>query len=95
MNFDEYQMETSKTAVYPKDDALAYLTLGLNGEAGEVAEEVKKSIRSGHWNEDTEDRILKELGDTIWYAAQLCEVLGFSFQEVAETNLQKLRKRYG
>ncbi|WEL19255.1 nucleoside triphosphate pyrophosphohydrolase family protein [Candidatus Nanohalococcus occultus] len=88
MDFNDYQSKTEETAVYPEDEAIHYLALGLNGEAGEVAERVKKSIRDGN-DLDLE----KELGDVLWYLARLADELGFDLDDVAETNLDKLFDR--
>ena len=90
MNIDEYADWTDETAIYPKGSALIYLTLGLNGEAGEVAEYYKKSIRDG-----TRDvnKIKKELGDVLWYWVRLCKAYGFIPSDVLEENVKKLSKR--
>lgn len=88
MDFDQYQDKTGETAVYPEDSAVNYLALGLNGEAGEVAEKIKKSIR-----DDKELELEKELGDVLWYLARLADELGYDLSEVAETNLDKLLDR--
>ena len=88
MDFDRYQEQTRQTAVYPKENAIEYLALGLNGEAGEVAEKVKKQIR------DDEDKdIVSELGDVLWYLTRLTDELGVSMNELAEANLDKLLDR--
>ena len=75
MNFNDYQQAAVSTAIYPEDARVTYTTLGLVGEAGEVAEKVKKIIRSGRpISEMTESEALeiaKELGDVLWYAANL------------------------
>jgi NTP pyrophosphatase (non-canonical NTP hydrolase) len=74
---------------------LAYPALGLAGEAGEVAEQIKKSIRDDG-GEVTEERlaaIAKELGDVMWYVAQLATELGLELDEIAGLNLEKLRSR--
>lgn len=100
MKFDEYQEETNKTAIYPKDNisGLDYLSLGLVGEAGEVANKVKKVIRDNdrHIGDIVKD-LDHELGDILWYIAQICEALGLSMELTAEHNLDKLsdRKRRG
>jgi NTP pyrophosphatase (non-canonical NTP hydrolase) len=66
--------------------------LGLCGEAGEVADTLKKSLFQGH--ELDRDVVLKELGDVLWYVAQLCEALGLNMATVMESNVEKLRRRY-
>jgi NTP pyrophosphatase (non-canonical NTP hydrolase) len=96
MEMNEYQERTSDTAVYPKDEALAYLTMGLAGEAGEVANKMKKVLRySGglFLTRDEEESIADELGDVLWYVAQLADRLGYSLYTVADKNLRKLAAR--
>lgn len=96
MDFDDYQTEVSKTAVYPNvGDNLVYPALGLCGESGEVAEKVKKLIRDKGGVLDGETRLAlkKELGDVLWYHARLCSELGFTMESVAEANIEKLRSR--
>ena len=90
MDLNEYQKQTDKTAVYPQENAVNYLALGLNGESGEIAEKVKKHIRD---DKELGENIEKELGDVLWYLAQLCSVLGTDLGTVAETNLDKLLDR--
>ncbi len=90
MEFDDYQGKTGETAVYPEDKAVEYLALGLNGEAGEVAEKVKKSIRDDkELGEDLRD----EIGDCLWYIARLLDELGYDMSEAAEANIDKLFDR--
>jgi NTP pyrophosphatase (non-canonical NTP hydrolase) len=96
MTFQEYQEESRKTAVYPnKDNNFIYPTLGLAGEAGEVAEKIKKVIRDGNGivTEEKKGEITKELGDVLWYVANLAKELGISLEEVAQKNLEKLQSR--
>jgi len=75
---------------------LAYLTLGLVDEAGEVAGKVKKLYRDsgGIITEEHRHAILLELGDCAWYLTQLATNLGYTLEEVAEANIEKLRSRY-
>lgn len=96
MTFNEYQAESNKTAQYPKEElALYYLGLGIAGEAGEVAEKIKKILRNddGVVTDEKKEEIKKELGDILWYMAQVGVVLGFDFDDVAQTNLLKLQDR--
>lgn len=96
MNFDEYQEKSRKTALYPdKDNNFVYPTLGLSGEAGEVAEKIKKVIRDkgGIIDDETREAIKKELGDVLWYVSQLATELGLSVDEIAEKNIEKLYSR--
>jgi NTP pyrophosphatase (non-canonical NTP hydrolase) len=96
MNFDEYMKLAWNTAIYPKaGDNLYYPTLGLSGEAGEVANKVKKVMRDFNdvMNDDLREAIKDELGDTLWYVAALCIELGVTMDDVAECNIKKLRDR--
>lgn len=93
ISMNQYQQNTSKTAIYPKETALPYLALGLVGEAGEVSEKIKKVLRGDYAIDDVKEDIAKELGDVLWYAAQLSGELGFTFEEVATLNLEKLMAR--
>jgi NTP pyrophosphatase (non-canonical NTP hydrolase) len=96
MNFEEYQEKSRKTAKYPEaGNNYIYPTLGLSGEAGEVAEKIKKVIRDkgGEINDETRSEIKKELGDVLWYVSQLATELGLSLDDVAESNIQKLYDR--
>ncbi len=90
MDFDDYQGETRKTAVYPEENAVEYLALGLNGEAGEVAEKIKKSIRD---DKELGEELQQEIGDCLWYMARLLDELGYGFSDTAEANLDKLLDR--
>jgi NTP pyrophosphatase (non-canonical NTP hydrolase) len=98
---NDYQKQTGLTAVYPPDRALEYLTLGLVGEAGEVANKLKKVIRGdyqdpklgSHIPEDVRDKLVDELGDVLWYVAQLSIVLDIRLSSVMEQNILKLQQR--
>lgn len=96
MDFREYQEKSSQTAIYPPADALVYLILGLNGEAGEVADLYKKSIRNGDGQSGYEiiDEIMDELGDVLWYIAQIGVYFNVSIEDIAKNNIRKLEKRY-
>lgn len=98
MNLTEYQFKASETAVYPGRktfQGLIYCVLGLNGEAGEVAEKIKKIIRDNKSFIDPirKQEIIKELGDVLWYVSQCCEELGVSLEEVGLMNIAKLSSR--
>lgn len=96
MNFKEYQEKSRKTAIYPKlGQNYIYPVLGLSGETGEVAEKFKKIIRdkNGIISEEDKTEIAKELGDVIWYLAQICSELNLSFENVAKNNIKKLQDR--
>ena len=89
MNFNEYQKHARSTAIYPKEYKVIYPALGLCGEAGEVAEKVKKNIRDGK----SLDGVKFELGDVLWYVAVLADDLGVTLEEIAQANVDKLKWR--
>lgn len=96
MEFNEYQEKSRKTALYPnKDNNFIYPTLGLCGEAGEVAEKIKKVIRDegGKISAEKKQELVKELGDVLWYVSQIATELGLSLDEIANTNIEKLYSR--
>jgi NTP pyrophosphatase (non-canonical NTP hydrolase) len=95
MTLDEYQNEALRTAANPTSsntvDILIW-TLGLTGEAGEVADYIKKVY--GHRHPLDLMEVRKELGDVLWYVATLADAFGFSLADVARANVEKLRERY-
>jgi len=96
MRLSDYQERSRATAVYPDaGENLLYPTLGLCGEAGEVAEKVKKMIRDdgGVLSEERRAALAKELGDVLWYVAQLATEAGLELDAVARENLDKLLSR--
>src|SRR6266496_2831032 len=98
MLMDDYQQGTWFTARYPDDDtweALSYVTLGLAGEAGEIANKTKKIIRDdrGDLTEERRRELIDELGDVLWYCAALATELDVSLSRVAQNNLDKLASR--
>jgi NTP pyrophosphatase (non-canonical NTP hydrolase) len=96
MTLSDFQRRSRATAVYPgAGDNLLYPTLGLCGEAGEVAEKVKKMVRDdgGELTAQRRDALAAELGDVLWYVAQLATEADLDLGEVAEANLAKLRSR--
>jgi NTP pyrophosphatase (non-canonical NTP hydrolase) len=98
MKFEDYQAGASRTALYPRRLAnLEYPTLGLAGEAGEVANIVKKIQRDhgGVINDDTRAKLKDELGDVLWYISACADELGITLGEIAEYNLDKLANRHG
>lgn len=98
MTFQEYQKQSRQTALYPDvGNNFIYPTLGLTGEAGEVSDKIKKVIRDKDNKIDEETRLAlkKELGDVLWYIAQLSTELGLNLEKVAQGNLDKLFKRLG
>jgi NTP pyrophosphatase (non-canonical NTP hydrolase) len=96
MEFKKYQEESKKTVLHKDwDFALPYFVLGLNGEAGEVAEKIKKVLRDddGVVSDEKKIEIEKELGDVLWYLSQTATELGLDLDKVAEKNLEKLFSR--
>ncbi len=96
MNFLDYQQRSRRTALYPSiGHPVIYPTLGLANEAGEVAGKIKKIFRdkAGQIGELEREGLKSELGDVLWYLAQVCTELGLSLDEVAEANLKKLLDR--
>ena len=99
ITLNEYQNKARSTALYPEAEALSYTVLGLNGEAGELAEKMKKCLRddAGILTENRKAAMQKELGDVLWYVANLAYELDATLEQIAEGNLEKLfsRKRRG
>jgi NTP pyrophosphatase (non-canonical NTP hydrolase) len=96
MDFNKYQTESRKTAKrVHTEHPIVYPTLGLANEAGEFAGKVKKIFRDkdGQISEEDRQALKGELGDVLWYLAQLCTELDLSLDEVAEYNLEKLFSR--
>ena len=96
MTFEEYQNKSRETAIYPSlGSNFIYPTLGLVGESGEVAEKIKKILRDkeGVINEDSRKEIAKELGDVLWYLAQLSSELNLSLDDMAKMNIEKISSR--
>ena len=96
MDFKTYQKKARLTAQYPNlGSNYIYPTLGLVGEAGEVAEKVKKVIRDKKsiFDEESKNGIKKELGDVLWYLSNLCTEFNFSLEDVALQNIDKLKER--
>ena len=96
LNLVQYQIQSRQTAIYPdKGKNFVYPALGLCGEAGEVAEKLKKVIRDkgGQVDDETRAALQKELGDVLWYVSQLATELGLSLDAIAAGNLAKLRSR--
>ncbi len=104
MEMNEYQKLASRTATFNSDELdekefarqVAYLALGVTGEAGEVAEKVKKILRDdeGSISDEKKEELKKELGDVLWYLSQMARMLGYSFEDVAQTNIDKLWNRH-
>lgn len=97
MNFEEYQDAASVTALYPNRlKNLEYPTLGLAGEAGEVANIVKKIQRDfgGEITDEIRAKLKDELGDVLWYISACADELNLTLAEIAEFNVEKLAKRH-
>jgi len=94
LTLDDYQRLALRTAGDHGafDRNLLYTALGLNGEAGETAELIKKALFHGH--ELDRDKLKKELGDVLWYVAVMAHTLDLSLAEVAQHNIDKLAARY-
>lgn len=96
--FADYKNAIEPTVIYPRNsriEALQYLALGLNGEAGEVAEQIKKAMRNDQGELSVERLVLlkKELGDVLWYLTRLAAELETNLAEVATDNVEKLLAR--
>ena len=102
MTLKEYQ-ERAMTTCLPHSKNLAYMLLNLVGEVGELAGKVSKLIRKGevafcgygniHFNQGDDEPIKKELGDVLWQLSGLCSVMGWSLEDIAQQNLDKLADR--
>jgi NTP pyrophosphatase (non-canonical NTP hydrolase) len=94
MTLDDYQQLAARTLGRDRthEQQLANAALGLTGEAGEVAEVIKKHLF--HATPLDHDALAKELGDCLWYIGAFATVLGLSLDDVAQRNIDKLRKRY-
>lgn len=88
-DFDMYQANALRTA---GDDSLGVTTLGLVGEAGEVADIIKKHLGHGHALDD--EALAHELGDVLWYIAVMAASLGYTMSDIARMNIDKLKLRY-
>lgn len=95
MELNEYQERAEETAIYNPDLEILYPTLGLSGEAGEVADKVKKVMRDkdGFFDDATRLDIAKEIGDVLWYCAVLARDLDFTLEQIAAMNIEKLASR--
>jgi NTP pyrophosphatase (non-canonical NTP hydrolase) len=94
--YGSYQEESRKTySDIATNDFIVYPTLGLVNEAGEFAGKIKKIFRDkgGEFSQEDKEALKGELGDVLWYLTQICTNLGFSLEEVAEGNLDKLFSR--
>lgn len=98
ITFEEFQRGAAETAIYPNRGELlgiTYTALGLNGEAGEVGEVVKKTLRdhNGVFDDERKQRLAKEMGDVLWYLAETATQVGLSLGDIAAGNHAKLKDR--
>lgn len=102
MTLNEYQQLARRTSSFALIDMsnntdrrenILMAALGLNGEAGEVADHIKKMVY--HLHTPDLDKLSSEIGDTLWYIAEMCSALGFSLNAIAAQNIAKLQSRYG
>lgn len=95
MEMNEYQRQALQTAIYPVEGRVVYAALGLTGEAGEAADKIKKVLRDGGGVFDAAQRqaLAKELGDVLWYLSLMAHDLGFTLDDVAQMNLEKINSR--
>lgn len=104
MTLNQYQRCALETAVYPKEFKTIYPALGLTGEAGEVADKVKKVLRDSEFivrdgsgaivlPDQKREELAKEVGDVLWYVATLSYDIGYSLEEIASMNYEKLKSR--
>lgn len=93
-SLNEYQADCLPTASYPKEQGLLYTALALGGEAGELQNLLKKTIRGDYSLDLIREAVIDELGDVLWYCAMLAHELGVPLAEVADRNIEKLKERY-
>lgn len=96
--FTEYRDAIEPLVLYPRESlmqAMQYVALGLNGEAGEVAEQIKKAMRNdaGELSPERIESLKKELGDVLWYLTRAAAELGTDLGEIAAINVEKLYAR--
>jgi NTP pyrophosphatase (non-canonical NTP hydrolase) len=95
LTLNEYQALALQTAIFSTDKNISYLTLALCGEVGEVADKVKKVIRDKHGQFYAPDMaaIALELGDAMWYIANIAKFLGYGLSDIGRLNLEKIQSR--
>ena len=96
MDFNEYQKKVAEERHYWRKtpiDNITICALGVSGEAGEVADMIKKIVRGDSSLDDKKEDLKKELGDVLWYLSQLAQDLGIDFNDVAQANIEKLDSR--
>ena len=90
---NDYQAFVRSVRIYKDKDAIIYPTLGLTGEAGKIANKIKKMLRDGVGITYIRDDIASELGDALWYIAALADDIGFGLEAIAQKNIDKLTSR--
>ena len=95
MEVNDYQRMALETTIYPKEQQVIYPVLGLTGEAGEVADKVKKVLRDndGAFTNERKRDIAMELGDVAWYLAVCAHDIGYTLEEICQMNYNKLKSR--
>jgi len=91
LTFNEYQENAAKTAIYPEDRALEYLSLGLVAEAGEFAGKIAKYYRKDKTFET--QAVIDELGDILWFISEFSRLMGQPLSTIADNNTTKLASR--
>src|SRR5947209_2118257 len=96
MDINEYQREANRTDQRPGEDeaALVFPMVGLASEIGSVLNQFKKRVRDGDAHSLFSERIAEELGDILWYAANLATKLNLDLGAIAELNLRRIRERW-
>jgi NTP pyrophosphatase (non-canonical NTP hydrolase) len=96
MTLNDYQKKALSTNINPGIHLFFDRMFGLVGEAGEMADKTKKWIRddAADWEKLDKEAMASELGDVLWYVATLADTLGYTLDEVAEKNVDKLADRY-
>lgn len=98
LTLNDYQALSDRTSRFtdghhrPLEERVVIAALGLAGEAGEVADIIKKM--AGHGHALDRERLKDELGDVLWYIAELSVAIGLTLEEVGLANVDKLRRRY-
>ena len=94
MELNKYQEEALALSFFKHED-LSYCALGISGEAGEVADHVKKMLRddNGVITPERRENLKKELGDVLWYLSRMAGNLGYTLDEVATSNIEKIKDR--
>ncbi len=93
MYMDYFQAESKKFAIYPGEVGLTYAVVGLVGEAGELANKLKKILRGDKTQAEYRRQMIDELGDVLWYVSAVASELDTDLSGVAHNNLTKLRGR--